>query len=458
MARFFYSLLFYLVQPFVWLRLLWRARRQPAYLRHLGERYGFYGIAPEKTRTPVLWLHAVSVGETQAARPLIAALLEAYPRHMLLLTHMTPTGRETGAAVIREMEETGKRIVQAYLPYDLPDATARFFVHFQPCLGLIMETEVWPNLLAAARRHGIPVCLVNARLSPRSQRGYRRLGSLARGAFSAFSAVAAQTGADAERLAALGAANVTVCGNLKFDVAPRQELLERGKDWRRAWHAAVPEGMPKRLIWLAASTREGEEGIVLDALLALPAPERPLLLLVPRHPQRFADVEKLAAARGLAVTRRSTGGPEGAPPPPDTDVWLGDSMGEMAAYYACADLALIGGSLLPFGGQNLIEAAACGCPVLVGPHTFNFAQAAEDAVASGAARRIALSGTEEDMPQEILRAARPLLSARLSDAAERAAMSEAALRFSAAHHGAAQTVVALIGMRMVPPDGTVRNT
>ncbi|MCL2829522.1 MAG: lipid IV(A) 3-deoxy-D-manno-octulosonic acid transferase [Betaproteobacteria bacterium] len=468
MTRFFYSLLFHSAQPLIWLRLLWRARRQPAYLRHLGERYGFHKIAPPK---PLFWLHAVSVGETRAAHPLIAALLAAYPRHALLLTHMTPTGREAGEAMIREIENevegAGQRIFQSYLPYDLPGATARFFAHFQPELGLIMETEVWPNLLAAAKKRGIPVCLVNARLSPRSQGGYRRLGALARDAFARFAAVAAQTDADAGRLAALGAENVEVCGNLKFDAAPPQELLERGRKWRREWHETHPEGASKRLIWLAASTREGEEEIVLDALLALPIQERPLLLLVPRHPQRFAEAEKRAAARGLKVARRSADTlalqiarqfaaahdlkvkqyGAGSAPPPETDVWLGDSMGEMPAYYACADFALIGGSLLPFGGQNLIEAAACACPALVGEHTFNFAQAAEDAIQSGAARRISPSGIEA-LPQSLLRAIQPLLS----DPAQRAAMSASALIFSAAHRGAAQRILALIG-KQIPASG-----
>jgi len=415
MARLLYSLLFYLATPLIWLRLLWRARKQPEYLQHLGERYGFYPAPPER---PLIWLHAVSVGETRAAAPLIDALLHAYPEHALLLTHMTPTGRETGADYVTKYPG---RLFQAYLPYDLPDACGRFLGHFQPRFGLLMETELWPNLIAAAKMHRIPVALINARLSARSQRGYARLDSLIRPALAALSAVAAQTPADAERLSALGARAVRVCGNLKFDVTPDAEKLALGATWK--------EALGKRPVWLAASTREGEETLILDALEKVNIPGI-LLLLVPRHPQRFAEVAALLRARGLTLCRRS----ENALPEAATQVWLGDSMGEMAAYYAAADLALIGGSLLPFGGQNLIEAAACGCPVLVGPHTFNFAQATEDAIAGGAALRIADAGDAAGSAEKLL-----------NDGQALQAMRDAARRFSQAHRGATQRTVALIG-------------
>ncbi|MBA4092757.1 MAG: 3-deoxy-D-manno-octulosonic acid transferase [Candidatus Accumulibacter sp.] len=415
-ARFLYSLVFYLATPLVWLRLLWRARKQPEYLRHVGERYGFYAPPPLR---PLIWLHAVSVGETRAAAPLLEALLLEYPQHTVLLTHMTPTGRTTGGEFVRQH---AGRVVQAYLPYDLPDACARFLAHFQPQLGLLMETELWPNLIAAAHARGVPLALINARLSVRSARGYARFGALAHPAFKALAAVAAQTSADAERLRALGASAVTVCGNLKFDVTPASEKLQLGTTWRQALGA--------RPAWLAASTREGEEAAVLDAFDALRA-KRPdaLLILVPRHPQRFDEVAALLDARGLRYCRRS----RDELPDDATQVWLGDSMGEMAAWYAAADLALIGGSLLPFGGQNLIEAAACGCPVLVGPHTFNFAQAAEDAVACGAARRVADAGDAARTAAELLR-----------DREQLKAMREAALAFSRAHRGATARTVALI--------------
>ena len=415
MSRLLYSLLFYLATPLIWLRLLWRARKQPEYLQHLGERYGFYPAPPKR---PLIWLHAVSVGETRAAAPLIDALLHAYPEHALLLTHMTPTGRETGADYVAKYPG---RLFQAYLPYDLPDACGRFLGHFQPDFGLLMETELWPNLIAAAKMRRIPLALINARLSARSQRGYARLDSLIRPALTALSTVAAQTPADAERLSALGARDVRVCGNLKFDVTPDTDKLALGAIWKAA--------LAGRPVWLAASTREGEEALILDALKAVNIPGI-LLLLVPRHPQRFAEVAALVRARGLTLCRRS----ENALPDTATQVWLGDSMGEMAAYYAAADLALIGGSLLPFGGQNLIEAAACGCPALVGPHTFNFAQATEDAIAYGAALRVGDANEAASCAEKLL-----------NDRTALQAMRDAASRFSQAHRGATQRTVALIG-------------
>jgi len=421
-ARAFYSTLFYLCTPVVLLRLWWRARRQPAYLHHVSERFGWY---PPRVAAPLIWLHAVSVGETRAAEPLIAALLAAWPDHHLLLTHMTPTGREIGKTYV---ERHAGRVTQAYLPYDLPDGVRRFFSHFYPVVGLLMETELWPNLIAIARQRGIPMALLNARLSARSQRGYQRFSSLARPAFSALVCVSAQTVADGERIAALGAPSVTVSGNLKFDVTPAAEQLQTGAQWKQALGA--------RPVWLAASTREGEEALVLDAFpkLAARAPGL-LLLLVPRHPQRFTEVAALVGAQGLRLGRRS----DGAPPTSATEVWLGDSMGEMATYYAMADLALIGGSLLPFGGQNLIEAAACGCPALIGPHSFNFAQAAEDAIASGAARRVANIGE-----------AMLVIGELLDNREELATMREAALAFSRAHRGATARTVALIGKLISP--------
>ncbi|MGE5386627.1 MAG: lipid IV(A) 3-deoxy-D-manno-octulosonic acid transferase, partial [Betaproteobacteria bacterium] len=349
MARLVYSLLLYLASPLVWVRLLWRSRRQPEYLRHLGERWGFYAA---KSALPVIWVHAVSVGETRAAEPLVRALIARYPGHALLLTGMTPTGREAALQVY------GNSVVQAYLPYDYLGAVSRFLKHFQPRCGVLMETEVWPNLLATCAASRIPVFLANARLSERSARGYARFGALARPAFAALSGAAAQDEADAARLLALGVKTVVVCGNLKFDVRVPEAMKDQGRRWRDA--------LDKRPIWLAASTREGEEELVLDALARVGGDA--LLVLVPRHPQRFKAVAELLDQRGLATVCRSVGLPNA-----QTRIWLGDSMGEMVAYYTLADVAFVGGSLLPLGGQNLIEAAACGCPVLVGPHTFNFA-------------------------------------------------------------------------------------
>ena len=425
MSRLVYSLCFYLAQPLVWLRLAWRARRQPEYLQHLGERYGLY---PAQPAGRLLWLHVVSVGETRAAEPLIKALLARYPEHGLLLTHMTPTGRAVGTELIAKL---GARLHQAYLPYDLPDASARFFAHFRPEFGLLMETELWPNLIAAAKARGIPLALVNARLSARSLHGYRRFLPLIGPAVAALDLVAAQTAADAERLSELGAHTPHVCGNIKFDVTPPADKLELGRQWRAT--------LDSRPIWLCASTREGEEAPLLDALM-LHAPSDVLLLLVPRHPQRFDEVATAIEARGLPFKRRSSGDF----PDAGTRVWLGDSMGEMAAYYALADLALIGGSLQPLGGQNLIEAAACGCPVLVGPHTFNFAQATEDALACGAARRV------EDA-EAAAQAASALLAPDGSGQTALAAMRQAAVEFSAAHRGATARTLELIAERLTSP-------
>ena len=408
--RLIYSLVLYLITPLIWLRLLWRARKQPEYLRHLGERYGFYRQPVPKK---LIWVHAVSVGETRAAQPLIDGLLVKWPDHRVLLTGMTPTGRETGTQVY------GDRVMQAYLPYDYPAAVDRFFCHFSPAFGVLMETEIWPNLLQAAKNHKVPVMLANARLSVRSARGYGKLGGLFCPAFAALSGVAAQTANDATRIAALGASPVEVCGNLKFDVTPSSENISLGQRWRAA--------ISGRSIWLAASTRDGEELLILDAWRQMGVPKA-LLVLVPRHPQRFDAVAELLKQQGLNSIRRSAGMPSS-----ETQVWLGDSMGEMAAYYTLADLAFIGGSLLPLGGQNLIEAAACACPVLVGPHTFNFLLATDDAIASGAALRV-------ESPQALALAVANLLGNK----AELAAMRAAATAFALAHQGATQRMLRLI--------------
>ena len=416
MVRRLYSLLLYLATPLILLRLIWRSRSQPDYRRHLGERWGLHYPA---AKVPLIWIHAVSVGETRAAEPLIAALQERFPEHTLLLTGMTPTGREAGRLVF------GQRVLQAYLPYDYPDAVRRFLRHFRPRLGILMETEIWPNLLTACQRQGIPVLLANARLSERSARGYARFSSLSRPAFAALSGAAAQTEADASRLRALGVTSVEVCGNLKFDVQLPDAVCAIGRQWRNA--------LGERPVVLAASTREGEEEILLAAWKQLARPDA-LLLLVPRHPQRFDEIAALLERQGWRSSRRSQ-----AMPANDTAIWLGDSMGEMAAYCTLADIAFIGGSLLPLGGQNLIEAAACGCPLLVGPHTFNFARASEDAIAAGAALRVADA-------QELV----ATLHRLLSDNTARATMAKAARAFASSHGGATHRLLEFISQRWDP--------
>lgn len=416
MARFFYSLLLYLITPLIWLRLLWRSRKQPEYLQHLAERYGFYR---QTVPARLIWVHAVSVGETRAAQPLIEGLQARWPEHRILLTGMTPTGRDAGQQVY------GDKVIRAYLPYDYPGAVDRFFRHFSPAFGVIMETEIWPNLLAAGKRRKLPIFLANARLSARSARGYGRFSALAGPAFSALTGVAAQTTGDAKRISELGATAVEVCGNVKFDVTPPADKLVLSHQWRTA--------IGPRPVWLAASTREGEEPLVLEAWRKVAIPDA-LLVLVPRHPQRFDEVAELLQQQGLRSVRRSV-----AMPAADTQVWLGDSMGEMAAYFTLADLAFIGGSLLPLGGQNLIEAAACDCPVVVGPHTFNFKQATEDAIAAGAALRV-------DSP-EMLAATVNRIFGQKTKLAE---MRNAAGLFARAHQGAAGRMLALIARWMDP--------
>lgn len=375
-----YTIALWLLLPYIFLRLAWRARKQPEYLRHIGERFGCYSV---RSGQPVIWLHAVSVGETRATQSLVARLREAYPRHQILLTHTTPTGRAAGEHLY------GDSVLRVYLPYDYPFAVNKFLRRFRPQLGILMETEIWFNLVHACRETGMPLLLLNARLSEKSAQGYARFARLTRNALGELAAVAAQTAGDAARLTRLGAQNVSVMGNLKFDIEPPPAMLELGKRLREQFGTA-------RKVFLAASTRDGEEALLLDALEKIHIPGL-LLVIVPRHPQRFAGVAALLEQRGIIFQRRSEMGQAGKPRsggsqnravPADVQAVLGDSMGEMFAYYAAADLAFIGGSLLPYGGQNLIEACTAGTPVLVGPHTHNFAEATRLAVATGAARQV----------------------------------------------------------------------
>ena len=411
-ARLAYTVLIYLALPIALARLMWRGRREPGYREHVAERLGRYAL--DRPRRPLIWIHAVSVGETRAAESLVHALRARHPDCSILLTHMTPTGRRTGEALY------GDGMLRCYLPYDYPGAVARFLEHFRPRVGLIMETEIWPNLIGACAKRNIPVYLVNARLSEKSFRRYSRVRSFARTMLGSLTAIAAQTAEDAQRLRALGATRVEVTGNLKFDASPAPDQIERGRDWRASYGT--------RPVLLAASTRDGEEALLVDALGHL-TPSSALLVIVPRHPQRFDEVAALLDARAIACERRSGG----RAPVPDVRVFLGDSMDEMGAYYAACDIAFIGGSLLAFGGQNLIEACAVGKPVLLGPHTYNFGEAAERAIEAGAALRVETAG-------ELMRAASDLL-ARPAALKE---MGERALAFSRAHRGATARVMQMI--------------
>jgi 3-deoxy-D-manno-octulosonic-acid transferase len=411
-SRFGYTLLLYALLPQALLHLLWRALRQRAYLDHVPERFGRYAVAAGQ---PLIWVHAVSVGETRAAEPLIAALRRKYPRHRILLTHMTPTGREAGELLF------GNGVLRCYLPYDFPFAVARFLDYFKPACGMLLETEIWPNLIHACRHRCIPIYLVNARLSEQSFRKYRRFGVFAAASLNELTCIAAQSSADADRLKALGAAAAEVTGNLKFDIAPDAALVAQGDAWRAAWGRLRP-------VLLLASTREGEEALLLQALQDIDIP-RLLTVIVPRHPQRFDEVAALLERHALPFQRRSADQPIAT----GTRVVLGDSMGEMFAYYAACDVAIIGGSLLPFGAQNLIEACAVGRPVIIGPHTYNFAEAAQLAIDAGAALQVGDA-------RGALAAARELLR----DPARAWRVAQAGLDFTRSHQGATDKILALL--------------
>lgn len=409
--RMLYFLAWAAALPFLFLYLVWQARRQPEYLWHWSERLGW---CPVWTGTRRILVHAVSVGETRAAAPLILALREHYPEHEILLTHMTPTGRATGLALF------GTAVRQSYFPYDFPILPWLFLRRARPEVCIFMETEIWPAFLQTCQARGIPTFLVNARLSEKSARGYRHIRRLVAPALAAFTGIAAQTSQDAARLEELGGKRPRITGNLKFDVSPPSTTEHVAGEMRRRYRG--------RFVFLAASTREGEESLLLDVFSRLGATDV-LLVLVPRHPQRFAEVGRMIAARGFAWSKRSDIGTSAG----DIQVFLGDSMGEMAAYYSAADLAYVGGSLLPFGGQNLIEAAAAGCPALIGPHTWNFEETSQQAIAEGCAIRV----MDSDSLLEAIRELR-------DDNVRRTAMASAGYRFAASNRGATQRIMEMI--------------
>jgi 3-deoxy-D-manno-octulosonic-acid transferase len=429
---------------YLW-RVWSRGRVEPDYRLRWWERLGFYG-ADHGGRLcdscalggPLIWVHAVSLGEARAASALVNALRQQMPGMRLLLTHGTATGREAGQALLREDQGD----LQTWLPYDTPGAVRRFLRKHRPDVGVLMETEVWPVLQHESARAGVPMVLANARLSEKSLRQGLRLSALLRPAVHALRAVLAQTESDAQRLRVMidGAPRPTlqVCGNVKFDMTPAPVLLLLGQGWR----AAAALGQPARPIVLAASTREGEEGGLLQAWMDAAFKTGPgvsakaaaaRLLIVPRHPQRFEEVAALVQSQGLSLSRRSQW--QGGVPDAKAlaaDVWLGDSMGEMPAYFAAARVALLGGSFAPLGGQNLIEAAACGCPIVMGPSTFNFAEAAALSEAAGAARRV------NDWAQGVAEARAWAESPSHPDSVDQC------LAFAQAHRGAAERMARLI--------------
>lgn len=352
----FYSLLIYIFLPVVVLRLWWRGRFNPNYRQRIGERFGFIKTAIQPG--PYIWIHAVSVGEAVAAVPLIQAILMRWPNKRILVTTTTPTGSQ------RVRELLGDIVSHVYLPYDYPDVLVRFFRYVKPNILILMETELWPNLLLSCRRNKVPVFIANARLSPRSAEGYKRVAWMMKKMIDAISFVAAQTTLDACRFLTIGVPSekIAVAGNLKFAITPSTESLRLAKEIRSHWGVT-------RLVWVAASTHEGEENVLLTAhqQLLLQFPEA-LLILVPRHPERFDKVAKAAQNLGLISVRRSLN----QAPTENTQVFIGDTMGELMSWYAASDIAFVGGSLVPIGGHNLLEPAALGLPVIIGQYFFNF--------------------------------------------------------------------------------------
>ena len=424
LARGLYSFVLWLATPVYLARLWWRGAAEPAYRKRLAERLGRYALPPRRGQGGVVWVHAVSLGETLAAAPLVAALRTELPQMRLLLTCSTATGVAAGRDLLHADDD------QAWFPYDTPGAVRRFLKRYRPAVGVVMETEVWPNLMHATRNAQVPMVLANARLSAKSQRKGRRFDVLLRPALAAFNRVLAQTARDAQRLRESGAKPVEVCGNTKFDITPPAKLLVRGHAWRQTL---------ARPVVLMAVSREGEDQPLLDAWRALPEP-RPLLVIVPRHPQRFDEIATLIERNGFSLQRRSSWADTPPAAAATADVWLGDSMAEMPLYYAMADVALLGGSFAPLGGQNLIEAAACGCPLVLGPHTFNFEDAAQLAIEAGAAVRM------KDLHHAVRRAVVLAHDPRRND------WVEAALAFAGSHRGATERMAQRIAMLLTGLD------
>jgi 3-deoxy-D-manno-octulosonic-acid transferase len=432
-----YSALMRLAQPLLRRKMANRSVSEPGYAQAAGERFGHY-TQPLETSSQLVWLHAVSLGETRAAGVLLARLRAEHTGLRVLLTHGTATGRAEGKALLRAGD------VQVWQPWDTRVVVERFFAHFKPRLGLLMETEVWPCAVAAAEKRGMPLVLCNGRLSEKSLQQALKMSPLAVPAYARLSAVYAQTDADAERYRQLGVANLQVFGNLKFDAA----LDSRQQAIGKAWQAAAT-----RPVVMFASSREGEEALFLEKISAtaqqIRAPEAinkiaVQWLIVPRHPQRFDEVAALVVRNGFTLSRRSSwhSSPFESIEAMQADVWLGDSLGEMALYYSLSSAALLGGSFAPLGGQNLIEAAGAGCPVVMGPHTFNFAEAAQLAEASGAAFSCADMGSAVDAAVELV-----------SDEGARVLASSAGVKFATSHQGAAHRHAQALAVYFAAPNG-----
>ena len=411
-----YTLLLYLLMPVVIIRLAWRGIRAPAYWQRWPERFGT--IAPALGEQ-VIWIHAVSVGEVMAAEPLVRALFEQRPDHSILITTVTPTGSARVTALF------GNNVAHVYAPYDLPGAVSRFLDRVRPRLAIVMETELWPNLFHACQQRSVPLLLVNARLSERSVAGYRRVRSLVARTLSAVTEIAAQSELDAGRYRSLGAAErrITVTGNMKFEQRIPPSLLERAEVLRRDWGVG-------RAVWVAGSTHEGEDEMLLDVFRQLRKQFRGcLLVLVPRHPERFESVAELCRHHGYNTVLRS----ERTPCTAETDVFIGDSMGELALFYAASDVAFTGGSLVFHGGHNLLEPAALGVPVVTGPHVFNFVEICALLLQAGACEKV--ENTEGLLS---------VLSRWLGDANERHRVGQRGREVVEKNRGALQAVMTMI--------------
>lgn len=425
MPQFLYTCLLCLILPFVPLKLLWRGIKQPEYRQHWLERFGYYQV---NSSQPLIWLHCVSVGETRAAAPLLKQLLNQYPHHQILLTHTTPTGRATSEQLF------GDSVLRVYLPYDVPFAVNAFVRHFKPNIGILMETELWFNLISACAKANIPLFLLNARLSEKSAHGYAKLGRLVTQNLQKLTLVAAQTADDERRFKQLGAHQTMVAGNLKFDATPPENSLALGLAMRQRMGGQLSSNALSskltRSIFVAASTREGEETLILDAVAGLNI----LTVIVPRHPQRFDEVAQLLQSRKIPYVLRSELNKTVSA---DIQVVLGNSMGELYTYYAACDFAFIGGSLLKFGGQNLIEAASMGKPILIGKYTYNFAEATVAAVSCGAALQLK---DVADLTEK--------LQYLIDHPNKREEMALAARNFSQASTGAAVRMLQLIAQHL----------
>ena len=415
-----YTLLLYLLTPFVIARLAWRGIRAPDYWRRWPERFG--SIEPALGER-VIWIHAVSVGEVLATEPVVRALVEQYPEHSILLTTVTPTGSARVTALF------GNAVAHVYAPYDLPAAVSKFLDRVRPQLAIVMETELWPNLFHACQQRSVPLLLVNARLSEKSVAGYQRVRSLASQTLSAVTEIAAQSELDAGRFRSLGAdeRRIKVTGNMKFEQRIPPSLLERAEVLRRDWGVG-------RAVWVAGSTHEGEDEQLLDVFRQLRQRFMDcLLVLVPRHPERFETVTELCRHRGYNTVLRS----EGVSCTPDTEVFIGDSMGELPLFYAASDVAFVGGSLVRHGGHNLLEPAALGVPVVTGPHVFNFVEICELLLQAGACEKV------EDTAG-LLRT----VSLWLEDANERHRVGQRGRQVVEKNRGALQSVLAMIGRHL----------